>query len=144
METSQGDLFAAPAPALPEGFRYEAGVISDAVQFDLVREIAKLPLKPFDFHGFAVKRRVISYGWKYDFDTEHVTRIGDIPPFLLPVRSVAAAFAGIERDQLKQARVTEYAPIGWHKDKKVFARVVGVSLLSRCTRCRAGSKWELS
>ncbi len=148
METSQGDLFAAPALALPEGFRYEADVISDAMQFDLVREIAKLPLKPFDFHGFEGKRRVISYGWKYDFDTERVTRIGDIPPFLLPVRSFAAAFAGIEPDQLKQALVTEYAPgapIGWHKDKKVFARVVGVSLLSRCTfrlRRRAGSKWE--
>ncbi|TWB07800.1 hypothetical protein FBZ99_12414 [Rhizobium sp. ERR 1071] len=80
---------------------------------------------------------MISYGWKYDFDTEQVRRIDDIPPFLLPVRSFAATFAGIEPKQLQQALVIKYAPgapIGWHKDKKVFGRIVGISLLSPCTR----------
>jgi alkylated DNA repair dioxygenase AlkB len=44
--------------------------------------------------------------------------------------------------------VTEYgpgAPIGWHKDKFVFGRVVGISLLSPCTfrlRRRRGEKWQ--
>ncbi|MBB3462822.1 alpha-ketoglutarate-dependent dioxygenase AlkB [Rhizobium sp. BK377] len=148
MVSAQGDLFAAAAPALPEGFRYERDILPEADQLDLLREIPQLPLKPFDFHGFEGKRRVISYGWKYDFDTERVNRADDIPPFLLGVRSLAAAFAGIESDQLQQALVTEYspgAPIGWHKDKKVFGRVVGISLLSPCTfrlRRRMGSKWE--
>jgi len=51
-------------------------------------------------------------------------------------------------DQLQQALITEYAPgapIGWHRDKNVFGRIVGVSLLSACTfrlRRRAGDKWE--
>ena len=110
MVSAQGDLFAAAAPALPEGFRYERDILPEADQLDLLREIPQLPLKPFDFHGFEGKRRVISYGWKYDFDTERVNRADDIPPFLLGVRSLAAAFAGIESDQLPQALVTEYSP----------------------------------
>lgn len=144
----QGDLFATAAPALPEGFRYEPDLIPAVMQTKLLQEIPLLPLKPFDFHGFEGKRRVISYGWKYDFDTQRVDRIGEIPPFLLPVRSIAAASAGIEPEQLQQALVTEYAPgapIGWHRDKKVFGRVVGISLLSPCTfrlRRRAGDKWQ--
>ena len=144
----QGDLFASTEPTLPEGFHYRPEVVSEASQMDLLRDIAQLPLKPFDFHGFEGKRKVIAYGWKYDFDTERVRRIDDMPPFLLPVRAIAAEFAGIAPDQLQQALVTEYAPgapIGWHKDKKVFGRVVGISLLSPCTfrlRRRAGAKWE--
>ncbi|SCW47710.1 Alkylated DNA repair dioxygenase AlkB [Rhizobium mongolense subsp. loessense] len=144
----QGDLFAEAEARLPQGFRYQPAVVPEAVQSDLLREIRQLPLKPFDFHGFEGKRKVISYGWKYDFDRERVRRIDDVPPFLLPVRSLAAAFAGIEPDGLQQALITEYAPgapIGWHKDKKVFGRVVGVSLLSPCTfrlRRRAGPNWE--
>ncbi|XAZ26019.1 alpha-ketoglutarate-dependent dioxygenase AlkB (plasmid) [Sinorhizobium sp. B11] len=145
---AQPDLFAVVANALPEGFRYQPDVVPADVQSDLLREIALLPLKPFEFHGFEGKRRVTSYGWKYDFDTHEVSRVTDIPPFLLPVRKLAATFAGIDPERLQQALVTEYAqgaPIGWHKDKKVFGRVVGVSLLSNCTfrlRRRVGNKWE--
>jgi alkylated DNA repair dioxygenase AlkB len=92
-----------------------------------------LPLKSFEFHGFEGKRRVTSYGWKYDFDTDKVSRVTEIPPFLLPVRKLAATFAGIDPERLQRALVAEYAQgasMGWHKDKKVFGRVVGVSSLS--------------
>ncbi|MBB4569349.1 alpha-ketoglutarate-dependent dioxygenase AlkB [Rhizobium leucaenae] len=144
----QGDLFAEAEPRLPEGFRYQPDVVPEVMQSELLREIRQLPLKPFDFHGFEGKRRVVSYGWKYDFDTEQVTRIESMPSFLLPVRDIAATFADIQPDRLQQALITEYAPgapIGWHKDKRVFGRVVGVSLLSPCIfrlRRRAGAKWE--
>jgi alkylated DNA repair dioxygenase AlkB len=145
----QGDLFGdAPTPALPGGFRYRAGVVSDASQADLLREITGLPLKPFDFHGYEGKRRVLSFGWKYDFATERLQQVEAIPDFLLPARAVVAGFAGLEADRLQQALVTEYAPgapIGWHRDKQVFGRVVGLSLLSPCTlrlRRRSGSGWE--
>ncbi len=146
--SAQGDLFAAAEPPLPEGFRYQPDAVPEFIQLDLLREIPQLPLKPFDFHGFEGKRRVISYGWKYDYEAQRARRIGEIPPFLLPVRSIAAEFAGIASDSLQQALVTEYAPgapIGWHRDKKAFGRVVGISLLSPCTfrlRRRAGDKWQ--
>jgi alkylated DNA repair dioxygenase AlkB len=144
----QPDLFGKAEPTFPTGFRYQVGVVRESVQANLLRELPQLPLKPFDFHGFEGKRRVISYGWKYDFGTQQVRRTEDLPPFLLPVRSIAAAFAGMAPDQLQQALVTEYAPgapIGWHRDKNVFGRIVGISLLSACTfrlRHRAGDRWE--
>jgi alkylated DNA repair dioxygenase AlkB len=146
--SAQADLFGAAAPRLPESFLFQPNVVSEDVQSDLLREMKLLPLKPFGFHGFEGKRRIVCYGWKYDYDAACLRRIGDIPPFLLPARNIAAAFAGIAQDRLQQALVTEYAPgapIGWHRDKKAFGRVVGLSLLSPCAfrlRRRAGDKWE--
>lgn len=144
----QGELFASTPPRLPEGFRYAANIVPEHLQSDLLRQIPDLPFKPFDFHGFEGKRRVVSYGWKYDFESQRLRRGEDIPSLLLPLRDVAAGFFGIEPGQLQQALVTEYAPgapIGWHRDKDVFGRVVGVSLLSPCIfrlRRRAGRTWE--
>ncbi|MEZ2130408.1 MULTISPECIES: alpha-ketoglutarate-dependent dioxygenase AlkB [unclassified Sinorhizobium] len=144
----QGELFASSPPRLPEGFRYAANVVPEELQSDLLREIPDLPFKPFDFHGFEGKRRVVSYGWKYDFEIQQLRRGADIPALLQPLRVVAADFFGIEPSQLEQALVSEYAPgapIGWHRDKHVFGRIIGVSLLSPCTfrlRRRAGDRWE--
>ncbi|WP_454855613.1 alpha-ketoglutarate-dependent dioxygenase AlkB [Rhizobium binxianense] len=144
----QGDLFASTLPKLPDGFRYEAEIVPEDLQSDLVRVIPQLPLKPFDFHGFEGRRRVASYGWKYDFETGRLSTADPIPAILLPVRKIAAAFAGVEPDRLQQALVSEYAPgapIGWHRDKQVFGRVVGISLLSACTfrlRRRTGETWQ--
>ncbi|AEG55481.1 alpha-ketoglutarate-dependent dioxygenase AlkB [Sinorhizobium meliloti] len=144
----QGDLFGNPPGNLPEGFRYQAGIVPRKLQEALLEALPELPFKPFDFHGYEGKRRVVSFGWKYDFDTETVRRTDAIPPLLLPLRQLAADFAGLPAEGLQQALVTEYdvgAPIGWHRDKAVFGDVVGVSLLTSCTfrlrRKRAG-RWE--
>ncbi|MDT3669494.1 MAG: hypothetical protein ROZ37_04065 [Aromatoleum sp.] len=51
----------------PEGFRYEAGVVSIDEERELVDCLAALPLKEFEFHGYVGKRRVMSFGWHYDF-----------------------------------------------------------------------------
>jgi alkylated DNA repair dioxygenase AlkB len=144
----QADLFQEQAPAFPDGFRYSPNVVPADMQADLVRLINQMPLKPFDFHGYEGKRRVLSFGWKFDFDTQSLRQTEPIPDDLLPVRDIAARFAGIRPDSLQQVLVTEYepgAPIGWHRDKAAFARVVGLSLLSTCMfrlRRRDGSKWE--
>jgi alkylated DNA repair dioxygenase AlkB len=145
---SQPDLFGSPGPMLPEGFRYFPEAIPPAMQEEVLGQVRQLPFQAFDFHGFEGKRRVVSFGWRYDFSTERLARTDPVPPFLLPLRDQAAAFAGIEPDRLQQVLVTEYgpgAPIGWHKDKAVFGSIVGVSLLSACTfrlRRKAGAKWE--
>ncbi|MDW9530385.1 alpha-ketoglutarate-dependent dioxygenase AlkB [Sinorhizobium meliloti] len=144
----QGDLFGNSPGNLPEGFRYQAGIVPRKLQEALLEALPELPFKPFDFHGYEGKRRVVSFGWKYDFDTETVRRTDGIPPLLLPLRQLAADFAGLPAEGLQQALVTEYdvgAPIGWHRDKAVFGDVVGISLLTSCTfrlrRKRAG-RWE--
>jgi alkylated DNA repair dioxygenase AlkB len=134
--------------AAPEGFRYQADVLPADEERELVERIRGLPLKEFEFHGYVGKRRVLSYGWHYDFGERTLRETEEIPGFLLPVRERAAAFAGVAPRDLPHARVTEYGPgaaIGWHRDKGVFGDVIGVSLLSPCVfrlRRKAGAKWE--
>jgi alkylated DNA repair dioxygenase AlkB len=144
---AQDDLFP-QLPTTPSGLRYEPQLIAAPEASQLVERLAPLPFKEFDFRGFVGKRRVVSFGWKYDFSTQGLERIGRIPDFLLPLRDKAAHFAGLPAESLEQVLVTEYQPgaaIGWHKDKAVFEQVVGVSLGSACImrfrRPREGG-WE--
>jgi alkylated DNA repair dioxygenase AlkB len=135
-------------PALPEGFRYGSEVISQEEERRLLEHIGELPFREFEFHGYTGKRRVISFGWQYDFNKSALLETNDIPPFLLPVRETAAAFANLQPDHLQHVLVTEYsagAGIGWHKDKAVFGDVLGISLLAPCVfrlRLKSGDKWE--
>lgn len=134
--------------ALPDGFRYAADVLTEDEERALLASVRALPFREFEFQGFVGKRRVVSFGWRYDFN-EHALREADpIPDFLLAVREQAARFAGLEAATLQQALVTEYgagAAIGWHRDRPVFGDVVGVSLLAPCTfrlRRKVGDGWQ--
>jgi alkylated DNA repair dioxygenase AlkB len=145
----QPSLFATTAAtALPEGFAYQPDLVTPEAERDLLERIGQLPFKEFEFQGFTGKRRVVSYGWRYDFNERELQRAEDIPEFLLWFRETAAGFAGMAPDRLQQVLVTEYAPgagIGWHRDKAMFGEVVGISLLSGCRfrlRRKAGSGWE--
>ena len=135
-------------PPLPEGFVYRPEFLTADEERDLVPLIEALPFESFEFHGFTGKRRVVSFGWKYDFNQRGLQKVDDMPSFLLPLRARAAAFAGLAPDAFQHVLVTEYAPgagIGWHRDKAVFDEVAGVSLLAPCNfrfRRKAGEKWE--
>jgi alkylated DNA repair dioxygenase AlkB len=149
MTEKQLKLFAgAAAPALPEGFRYEPGILTQAQQTELLERVRELPFVEFQFQGYVGKRRVVSYGWQYDFNLRVLREADDMPPFLLALRKTAADFAGMPPERLQQVLVTEYdagAGIGWHRDKAVFGEVIGLSLLSACRfrlRRKAGSSWE--
>src|SRR4051812_1367608 len=110
-------------PALPEGFRYQPNLISAAQERALLEHVHELPFKEFEFQGYVGKRRVVSFGWKYDFNQRELQKASDIPPFLLSLREAAAAFADLSPEQLQHVLVTEYdagAGIGWHRDKGVF------------------------
>jgi alkylated DNA repair dioxygenase AlkB len=134
--------------APPDGFRYMAEVLSLDEERDLVAAIQKLSLKEFEFEGYLAKRRVLSYGWHYDFGDRTLRPADEIPEFLLAARERAAAFAGLAAADLPHALITEYRPgaaIGWHRDKGVFEEVVGISLLAPCTfrlRRKSGTTWE--
>src|SRR5829696_4127217 len=146
-KNDQRSLFESSAP-LPEGFKYRPEVISAETEAELVRQVATLPFKDFQFHGFLGKRRVVSFGWRYDFNDRELQRADDIPPFLLPLRQRAATFAGLGPASLQHVLVAEYSPgaaIGWHRDKAVFDEVVGISLLSPCRlrfRRKQDGKWQ--
>ena len=147
----QMDLFAGPAapePGLPEGFRYAADVITAKDEADLLLHIRELPFREFEFHGYTGKRRVVSFGWKYDFSGRRLLKVDDIPDFLLALRASAARFAGMPPDAFQHALVTEYRPgaaIGWHRDKAEFGEIIGISLLASCVfrlRRTVSDGWE--
>jgi alkylated DNA repair dioxygenase AlkB len=137
-----------PNPGLPEGFAYCEGLLDEEEERAMVAEIERLPFRAFQFHGFEGKRRVVSFGWRYDFNESKLIEAPPVPRFLQPVREKVARFAGLDADALEQLLVTEYQPgatIGWHRDRPVFAEVIGVSLLAPCAfrfRKPEGSGWR--
>ena len=80
-------------PHLPDGFAYRDGLISPDEEGALVERFASLPFQPFEFHGYLGKRRIVSFGWRYDYGERALRESAAIPPFLLPLRAAAAAFA---------------------------------------------------
>jgi alkylated DNA repair dioxygenase AlkB len=144
---SQVDASAAKR-AMPEGFLYQPEVLSPQMESSLLEKIRLLPFKEFQFHGYVGKRRIVSFGWQYDYSEARLKRTGDIPDFLLPIRDIAGRFASLDPSSLHHILVTEYSAgsaIGWHRDKSVFDDVIGISLLSACTfrlRRKVGNTWE--
>lgn len=147
--SAQIDFFGEQAARkYPDGFRYERDILGVEQEQDALEHIRTLPLKEFEFHGHVGRRRVVSFGWRYDFNERELHRTNDMPEFLMPIRERAARFAGMQPDELQHALVIEYGPgaaIGWHRDRPEFGDVVGISLLSACVfrlRRRLADGWE--
>ncbi len=145
---TQADLFAAPAPPEPQGLVYVEDLISAVEEADLVARFATLPFEAFDFQGFKGNRRVVYFGWSYDFSRGRVAEAPAIPDWIVPLRARAAALAGVEGEALVQLLINEYRPgagIGWHRDRPQFGKVVGVSLgapaVMRFRRPRGDGGW---
>ena len=66
-------------PGEPEGLRYAADFVSPAVEQKLISEIRTLPLQPFQFGQFEGKRRVASFGFRYDYDLRQLQRAEPMP-----------------------------------------------------------------
>ena len=147
MSAVSAQLFDLP-PAAPEGFRYQAGLISPGEERELADRLAALPFEPFQFRGYEGRRRVLSFGWRYDFNGPGLVAAEPMPDWLRPVRDRAAAFAGLPAEAFAHVLINEYregAPIGWHRDRPVFDKVVGVSLLAPTVmrfRRRVGERFE--
>jgi alkylated DNA repair dioxygenase AlkB len=147
MATTQTSLFASHH-ILPKGFDHKDEVLSPDREFVLVGRFAQLPFEEFEFQGFLGRRRVVSFGWRYDFSRRELQKVDEIPDFLLHLRVTATEFAGLDASRFQQVLVTEYSPgagIGWHKDRPEFEHVIGVSLLSPCLfrlRRKRGNGWE--
>src|SRR4051812_42329103 len=120
------DLFG--DPALPAGFRCTADVLSPAGEKDLVGRIEKLPLNPFEFHGYLGNRRIYTFGHKYIFAGQEA-RADKGVHYLRPLTVIAGQISETPPDAFEQLMVTEYAPgagIGWH------ATARPLRTLSRC------------
>jgi alkylated DNA repair dioxygenase AlkB len=137
-----------PLPSLPQGLEYRAELVSREEEAELLKEFRELDFREYEFHGYFGKRRVVSFGLRYDPNESTVRSTGDIPSFLLTLRQKAADFARLAPSELQQALVTEYTPgaaIGWHRDRPAYCDVIGISFSSSCRfrfRRQRGSGWE--
>ena len=118
------------------GLRYEEEIISEAEEKQLLDRLMLLELAPFRFHGWLGNRKTQSFGWRYDFDDASFTRADAVPEWLEPLRHKAAALAQLKPDDFVHVLLARYDPgagIGWHRDRDVFEKVVGVSLNTPAT-----------
>ena len=130
---TQSDLFARPLLA---GLDYREDFISRENERVLVEQLGTMDLAPFRFHGWTGNRKTQSYGWRYDFDDASFRPTEPIPDWLQPLREEVAALAQVPSDEIAHVLIARYEPgagIGWHKDRSVFDRVVGISLNAPAT-----------
>jgi alkylated DNA repair dioxygenase AlkB len=134
-------------PPLPEGMLYAEDFVSPATKQALISEIRGLPLQPFQFGQFEGKRRVASFGFRYDYSLRRLEPADPIPPWLADIAVRVESFGGPET-RIRQVLCTEYdigVGIGWHRDKPHFDRIFGLSLGWACKfrfRKPAGTTWE--
>jgi alkylated DNA repair dioxygenase AlkB len=118
------------------GLRYEEELISRDEECALLERLRALELAPFRFHGWLGNRKTQSFGWRYDFDDASFTPSEPIPQWLEPIRERTASFAVLKPQDFVHVLIARYDPgagIGWHRDRDVFEKVVGISLNSPTT-----------
>jgi len=118
------------------GLHYREAIIDEAEEKALVGKLGGLDLSPFRFHGWLGNRKTRSFGWRYDFDDASFMPTEPVPDWLDEVRAKAASFAALESGEFVHVLLARYDPgagIGWHRDRDVFEKVVGISLCTPAT-----------
>jgi alkylated DNA repair dioxygenase AlkB len=116
----------------PHGWRYEESFLAAKEEAQLLDEIGSLPFHEAPYREWTAKRRIVSYGGRYDFGRNELAPAPPIPDFLHALRARVAAWSALAPELLSHATVTEYRPgtqLGWHRDVPEFEEVAGVSLL---------------
>ena len=131
MTATQPDLFGTDVSVLPAGMRFEEDFIDAAEEAALLAAIDGLALHEARYKSYTARRRIRSYGTRYDYDDNRLLPAEPLAPFLLPLREKVAAWAGVAPEDLGNALVAEYrpgTPLGWHRDVPDYELVGGVSL----------------
>jgi len=127
----QAPLFAG-TPAGPAGFVYAAQFISETEEATLLELIRKLSFEQAQYKEWRARRRIVSFGGRYDYSHNELGEAPPIPPFLYPLRAQLARWAGLAEERMQHATVAEYrpaTPLGWHRDVPEFEDVLGLSLV---------------
>ena len=127
------DLF--EASPLPPGLEYHADFLAVDEEAALLRAFTDLPFREAKFQQYTARRRVDRYGLLYDENLRAWVEGRPLPPFLVDLRQRVATWRGVSPERFVHALVTEYrpgTPIGWHRDKREYGIVIGISLASAC------------
>jgi alkylated DNA repair dioxygenase AlkB len=129
---SQASLFDTAEWTLPPGMRLEPEWLGAEEESGLIGTIRALELRAARYKQYTARRRVASFGGKFDYDNNRLLPAPPIPPAFEPLRERVARWLGVPPGLFSQMLVAEYAPgtpLGWHRDVPDFESIVGVSLL---------------
>jgi alkylated DNA repair dioxygenase AlkB len=134
MPAKQNELFATSAHPLLGGFEYRTELIDAAEEATLLGVLGTLDFREAKYKEYEAKRRIVSYGGRYDFARNELLPAAPVPEFLFPLRERVAAWTTQRPEQFAYVLIAEYRPdtqLGWHRDVPDFELVVGVSLHGR-------------
>jgi alkylated DNA repair dioxygenase AlkB len=126
----QHPLFASGS-CWPEGFDCAPEFLTADEEARLLELITQLPLAHAQYKEWQARRRVVSFGARYDFSSNELHAAPAIPDYLLQLGLRIATWAGVSPAPIRQAMVAEYAPgtqLGWHRDVPDFEEILAVSL----------------
>ena len=134
------------SPVLPRGFSFREEFITGEEEAELLGYFLDLPFAHDRLGEYFSKRRVVGFGWGYDFRLHRLVPGPPLPPFLLPLARRIAKWLDIGKARVAEALVTEYregAGIGWHRDTESFSHVVGISLAGPARLRLRPSSWRM-
>src|SRR5688572_13013954 len=76
----------------PKGLRYFPDFLSISDEQNLLQEISRLPMAPFQMRGVTSRRLVLHFGWDYGYDSWQITPAAPLPTFLCELRAKATEF----------------------------------------------------
>lgn len=133
--SNQAVLFDMPR-SLPNGLVYKPDFLTKDEEEILLAYIQNLPLFHAPYKEYIAKRRILNFGWSFDFHKEKLIPGPPLPRFLQGTQYKIAKWLGIEKHRVAEALITEYSPgtqLGWHVDNEAFETVIGISLGSWST-----------
>jgi alkylated DNA repair protein (DNA oxidative demethylase) len=126
-----------PASPPPPGLLLIDSFVSAEEEGQLLAELERMEFGEVRMHGVVARRKVLHFGWDYDYDGWKIFPADPFPAFLEPLVARAAEAADTPRELLAQMLVAKYPPgatIGWHRDAPMFGSpVIGISLGGACT-----------
>jgi alkylated DNA repair dioxygenase AlkB len=131
---TQRELFSGAAAATLPGLCYEPEFLSGQEETELLALIGGLPFQQAQYKEWHARRRIVSFGGRYDFTRHRLREAPPIPDSLLPLRDRIACFANVAPERIEHAMIAQYAPatpLGWHRDVADFEVIMGVSLRGR-------------
>ena len=114
-----------------DGLVYQPEFLTTDEERELIEIISTLPLQAAQYKPYEARRRVVSFGGSFDFDTNTLQPTSELDDRLRPLRRRVAQSLGVPDEDLVHALVSEYVPgtpLGWHRDVPNFEIICGVSL----------------
>jgi len=109
--------------------------MTGAEQAAVVEQLQRLDFRPYERMGYQGFRRIAAFGRRYDLERGRLEAADPWPDFLKALLSRLTRQLDLDETAFVQALVNEYASgagIGWHRDRPVYAEILGVSFLAPC------------